>query len=634
MALSITINKVAVADSFAAGTKVADIVASGGTSPYAYEFATGGDYFQINGTEVQVINDMDINNIQSFSVTATDSTSGTALTVTSEETYPNLTARIQSRFNSADKIYKITQDIDLGHGVLTVPYSCTLDFQGGSFRNGVIQGNKTKIKSSLDMIFHISCTISGTWCVTQSFPEWFGYIKDSTTIDAGVCINKAFDISKSVKLGTGTYNIQTPIVLKSTYHLEGSGNNNTIITKTSSTEKYNDINAVIYVDRDSTIFASYIDIQHLQIYSDSYNITYGIYLSGCALSNFANLVIIGCQYGIYGSDSTGQLWNINFYNVQCNCSTIRNEENDYGWEAHTSYGFYLKPTSVTGTTLSFDKCWARDAAYGFNIENINYSSMNSCAADNICGAAYRLVNVTCTLNGCGCEKIYCDANYNGALHLYNCQTVINNFVGYNVTCKSGVYTSMLTIGMGHIIFNCCNFPDYQTTTGYNIRLTNNAKVFFYNPVHMTSNGASGDSIEEGCIYLVDYGDQSRVRSFAYATYNYNWRQYLNIGTTAQRPSPTDAHKGFMYYDTDMKTPIFWSGTSFMDANGFPVVKKSGTTSERPALDPMFVGFIYFDTDLGKSIVFNGTTWVNLDGTVLAENTSLLEEIPANQDKTN
>lgn len=164
MALSITINKVAVADSFAAGTKVADIVVSGGTSPYSYSLASGGDYFQISGTEVQVINEMDISNIQSFSVTATDSTSGTALTVTSEETYPNLTAEIQSRFNSANKIYKITQDIDLNHGILTIPSGCTLDFQGGTIKNGTITLNKPKIlPQGCNITDYITATISGSY---------------------------------------------------------------------------------------------------------------------------------------------------------------------------------------------------------------------------------------------------------------------------------------------------------------------------------------------------------------------------------------------------------------------------------------------------------------------------------------
>lgn len=164
MALSITINKVAVADSFAAGTKVADIVVSGGTSPYAYELATGGDYFQISGTEVQVKADMNIENIQSFSVTATDSTSGTAQTGTSEEVYPNLTAAIQSRFNSGGKIYKITQDIDLGHGVLTIPYGCTLDFQGGRIINGTVQLKNTKVfPNGCNISDYITATVEGRY---------------------------------------------------------------------------------------------------------------------------------------------------------------------------------------------------------------------------------------------------------------------------------------------------------------------------------------------------------------------------------------------------------------------------------------------------------------------------------------
>lgn len=168
MALNITINKVAVSDSFAAGTKIADIVVSGGTSPYSYSLSSGGDYFQISGTEVQVINEMNISNIQSFSVTATDSTSGTALTVTSEETYPNLTAEIQSRFNSAGKIYKITQDIDLGHGVLTIPFSCTLDFQGGNITNGTIILDRTLVLPlGLNITKYISATITGTYAEGQ-----------------------------------------------------------------------------------------------------------------------------------------------------------------------------------------------------------------------------------------------------------------------------------------------------------------------------------------------------------------------------------------------------------------------------------------------------------------------------------
>ena len=45
---------------------------------------------------------------------------------------------IQDKFNRANVIYKITRDIDLGGGTLTIPEGCTLDFQGGSFSNGIL----------------------------------------------------------------------------------------------------------------------------------------------------------------------------------------------------------------------------------------------------------------------------------------------------------------------------------------------------------------------------------------------------------------------------------------------------------------------------------------------------------------
>lgn len=194
MALSITINKVAVANSFAAGTKVADIVVSGGTSPYSYSLASGGDYFQISGTEVQVINEMDISNIQSFSVFVEDSTPGEPVPGVSEEVYPNITAKIQSRFNSANKIYKITQDIDLGHGILTIPSRCTLDFQGGRIINGTVQLNNTKVlPNGCNISYYITATITGNYAIGQCLydtslnkPKWWNGSKWVDATGAGV----------------------------------------------------------------------------------------------------------------------------------------------------------------------------------------------------------------------------------------------------------------------------------------------------------------------------------------------------------------------------------------------------------------------------------------------------------------
>ena len=156
MALNITINKVAVAASFAAGATVATAVASGGTT-YTYSLATGSNEFSINSTTgvvtVKVL--MDSTNIKSFSITATSETD----TITSEVVHPNVIADIQNYFSEANMIYKITKDINLNSCVLTIPNGCTLDFQGGTFSNGTIYGNKTKLSNPKIL----SITLNGTY---------------------------------------------------------------------------------------------------------------------------------------------------------------------------------------------------------------------------------------------------------------------------------------------------------------------------------------------------------------------------------------------------------------------------------------------------------------------------------------
>lgn len=175
MALNITINKVNAVVSFAAGATVATAVASGGTTPYVYSLATGGDKFAINSSTgvVTTIASMDINNITSFSVTATDSTTGTALTGTSDVTYPPIQAATQNKFNKANVIYKITRDIDLGHGILTIPARCTLDFQGGSFINGVVRCNNTSIKANGNVRMLSNITLEGSITNDKIYMTWF-----------------------------------------------------------------------------------------------------------------------------------------------------------------------------------------------------------------------------------------------------------------------------------------------------------------------------------------------------------------------------------------------------------------------------------------------------------------------------
>lgn len=172
MALNITINKTAVAASYPAGSTVATAVVSGGTTPYTYSLATGGDYFNIDSSTGVVTTKalMDASSIQSFSVTATDSNS-TPESITSGVVYPNIQAAIQNKFSKSNMIYKITKDIDLGNGILTIPDNCTLDFQGGSITNGTINFNDTEIKGNAKLLV----TALGTIANTTISLNWFGF---------------------------------------------------------------------------------------------------------------------------------------------------------------------------------------------------------------------------------------------------------------------------------------------------------------------------------------------------------------------------------------------------------------------------------------------------------------------------
>ncbi len=299
MALNITINKVPVAASFAAGTKVADIAVLGGTSPYTYSLATGGDYFQINGTEVQVKADMNINNIQSFSVIVTDSTSETALTATSDVVYPNIQAAIQNRFNSANKIYKITKDIDLGNGVLTIPAGCTLDFQGGSFSNGIIAFNKTMIKGHSK----INCRFKGTIGNTDIKLEWFEGDDYNIIQDAIYCINITKETStlygasfqKIIFKSNKTYSINNRINFNAFLNIDG---NNAIIKQEipgehifssnyafkvsiSNLSLYGTNAKGIYIDAPNLDAAAF-NFDNLQLFTDNHikdDYNYAIYLN-------------------------------------------------------------------------------------------------------------------------------------------------------------------------------------------------------------------------------------------------------------------------------------------------------------------------------------------------------------------
>lgn len=76
---------------------------------------------------------------------------------------------IQDMINEPNTVYEIKYDFDLNGTEITLPEGCTLKFDGGSFKNGVVNGNSTKIQ------------VIGVYEILHNIllqNHWVGYISD------------------------------------------------------------------------------------------------------------------------------------------------------------------------------------------------------------------------------------------------------------------------------------------------------------------------------------------------------------------------------------------------------------------------------------------------------------------------
>lgn len=83
--------------------------------------------------------------------------------------------------------------------------------------------------------------------------------------------------------------------------------------------------------------------------------------------------------------------------------------------------------------------------------------------------------------------------------------------------------------------------------------------------------------------------------------------------------PTSPIAGYSMFDTNLGKPIWYTGSGWVDKDGFTAVLSKGTTTQRPTntLSSNDEGYCFFDTTLGKPIYFkiinNVKVWVEEDG---------------------
>ena len=453
MALNITINKVSVAASFAAGATVATAVASGGTTPYIYSLATGGDKFAINSSTgvVTTIAAMDITNIASFSVTATDSTTGTALTITSDVTYPPIQAAIRSKFDRTNVIYKITRDIDLGHGILTIPAGCTLDFQGGSFTNGNIVFNNTKLMGSIN--FSSSITPSGEIDMPEVNVKWFGAKGNGVTDDTKV-LNWAFNIKNPILIPNGIYNI-TNLVFESNVYSK--------IIRGTDFYLNNYYRGVVLNHKGSGKMlefkddSSVITIENI-IFNGNADTTYAIYINDDKSTTFFslnNFAIRGTTNREMSGIRFGQGYAISLSNFELENLNVAlvTERNNVNW---------LTPISIGGNSKSYiircNKVFSFQTGSGIHFNQVLMEACNL-LGDITTPESSTTGSMKIYFSQCYIENIGTDDNG------YKCTITGTNNLNPTVVFSEcdfyAVKQQMFTITKGYLTFNKCTGLDLR-----------------------------------------------------------------------------------------------------------------------------------------------------------------------------
>lgn len=594
MALNITINKTAVAASYPAGSTVATAVASGGTTPYTYSLATGGDYFNIDSSTGVVTTKalMDAGSIQSFSVTATDSNS-TPESITSGVIYPNIQATQQSRFNRANVIYKIVNDINLGNAVLTIPTGCTLDFAGGSIINGELVGNNTKIISGLQKIFN-NITINGIWDNDNSYLEWFDLV------DNKYPINEALKLSNNLHLLKNTYSVATVSIP-----------NGVCIQGESTTESIINIDNTIDIDNNNIILKTFsinpsdtfIGDSLIKVHSSYYCVfeklnmgstkvdtamifdgtdnSYYHTITNCNISSFN----IGIKF-MGHANANNVLYN-NFYLVKTNividsCNGLRiigNTFQDFktkGIDILYSTGSRPVGNSINSNYFEGDKTVAIcDIDFNNTAEAVDNMIIGNChtfmASDkphilNIAGPNTIIDSTRSTIRNKSyiagiptleiIEKQYINAL--GAGYLISSISPIKiddeNIEWWACVQKAGVRSlekiftfddskDWVQLDKGLIVPFITQYYGQGITLGYDANLSDR-KLTFDNQRH-----------------LLKYGYDNK----------WNYVSTLLSGTTADRPSAAlNMPVGLQYFDTTLVKPIYWTGTSWVDSTGTAV----------------------------------------------------------------
>lgn len=253
----------------------------------------------------------------------------------------------QEMINKYNTIYIIQYDYDLDNKQINILENCILQFEGGSFINGSLNGNNTDINANTLIFKNIS--VIGTWkCIGEA--RWFAKSSPYTISTLNnLNINK-IDVTNelqllldssfySIYINKGFYYITRTLILSKNKEikLEGKHSNNYLLQRT--------VDCI-----DKTFIFSDKNITLLRIAIDEFYIQTSVKVDG---GNF--------DVSLYS--------NIAVYTNNCIEIDIRNKRSYWGIYINTSiYGTYAAKKPSSGTAIKFidDKTGGYATMINFN----------------------------------------------------------------------------------------------------------------------------------------------------------------------------------------------------------------------------------------------------------------------------
>ena len=586
------------------------------------------DQYSFNTTNKTILTSSNVtsNNLKAINFTARNWVSGEQVEI--NDMYPRVVSKLQNKFNKPNTIYKVTKDLDLNHCVLTIPEGCTLQFDGGSIKNGIVDFNFTTfINPNFSNV-----RFTGSILNQQLNIDDFGAVKGDESFDNSIVINDLINLKKRdayagakiIYVPSGAYYISNSIQLYDYYNsnitLTGEGLSSVIAQVTD--------NIPIIKSYETTVISNLRLIYKNWQPVTNTNAT-AIAVQRAIRSVFENLMIVDAQKG-FGyitiadqendkittfKDQTyvnANTRNVAIYQCSSYAIDLRKEiaqadsgstyDNIYISSSHPINGYdenkpsigaiYMGGSSMTFTQLNIESKYS-----GTLIMSTSLTNYLTIANLHIEGLT-TMRTIYNQVSGQGFFDI-------GNIDIDRCAFTTNNLFLFYFSVSIKFNIDLITLR------SSCTIPEgnqwfiFQQGSGTSYgRLGNHSYPAGMAPTRVNN---SYDHIVlriDRSDFLVTYGSQDQ---FTTPSKN-NWLLYAGGNTLAY------LYNKAIYIDDagDYRYPDGYLAR----LNGV-TIRRSGTTTQRPILNTTFIGFTYYDTTINELLTWSGTGWINPDGTAIS-----------------